>query len=101
MKGFWTKTNDGRTIHITGDPDMPEETRQALCRMADEAVRMLEKKKELRPEELSALTGFLANLQKGKRLEEVIDWYSSEGLEVVLAAADKISKAISEAKKPA
>jgi hypothetical protein len=33
--GFWTTTPNGRQVHIKGDPAMPEETLQALCRMMD------------------------------------------------------------------
>lgn len=92
--GFWTETEQGRVIHIDGDPNMSKETRQVLCRLADEAVNMAVKKKELSPEELSTLTGFLANLEAGKKLEEIIDRYSAEGLDRVLRAVEKISRSI-------
>jgi hypothetical protein len=39
MPGFWTKTPDGHTVHINGDPNMSEETRLALSVMLDEAAK--------------------------------------------------------------
>jgi hypothetical protein len=39
MTGFWTKTPDGHTVHINGDPAMNEETRLALSVMLDEAAK--------------------------------------------------------------
>lgn len=39
MSGFWTKTLDGHTIHINGDPKMSEKTRLALCELMDAAAK--------------------------------------------------------------
>lgn len=30
MPGFWTTSHDGTPFHVNGDPDMPEETVEAL-----------------------------------------------------------------------
>lgn len=35
MPGFWTTTPAGHTVHVNGDPNMPEETRLALCQLMD------------------------------------------------------------------
>jgi hypothetical protein len=39
MSGFWTKTPGGETIHINGDPNMSEETAQALGAVMDTLVK--------------------------------------------------------------
>ena len=39
MPGFWTKTPEGHTIHINGDPAMSEETRFALSVMMDKLTK--------------------------------------------------------------
>lgn len=41
-KGFWTKTPQGQTIHIKGDPNMSEETVTALGNMMDLAAKEME-----------------------------------------------------------
>lgn len=35
MAGFWTKTGDGTPVHINGDPNMSEETKQALMALME------------------------------------------------------------------
>lgn len=42
MAGFWMKTEEGSTIHVNGDPNMPKETRQALGRLMDAATKEIE-----------------------------------------------------------
>lgn len=42
MSGFWTKTELGHTIHINGDPNMSEETRLAITRLADAYAKLRE-----------------------------------------------------------
>lgn len=37
--GFWAKTPEGATVHIKGDPNMPQETLDAILRMMDLAVK--------------------------------------------------------------
>lgn len=42
MNGFWTKTPDGHTVHINGDPNMSKETRLALCAVMDAVAKQYE-----------------------------------------------------------
>jgi hypothetical protein len=42
MPGFWTQTEAGHTIHINGDPNMSEETRLAITRLADAYAKQRE-----------------------------------------------------------
>lgn len=39
MPGFWTKTPEGHTIHINGNPAMDAQTRLALSVMLDQAAK--------------------------------------------------------------
>lgn len=39
MAGFWTTTPEGGTVHINGDPNMPEETLNALLGLMDAAAK--------------------------------------------------------------
>lgn len=39
MSGFWTKTPDGRTIHVNGNPKMSKEQAFALSVMMDAAAK--------------------------------------------------------------
>ena len=39
-KGFWLTIPSGMTIHVLGDPDMSQETLNALAEMAKAAGRM-------------------------------------------------------------
>ena len=45
-RGFWAKTPDGRTIHINGRRDMPQETLDAILRMCDLAYKNAMSKQE-------------------------------------------------------
>lgn len=42
--GFWSVTPEGHSVHIKGDPDMPQETLQALLSMMDLAYKNAAKK---------------------------------------------------------
>jgi hypothetical protein len=42
MPGFYSVTPKGATIHINGDPDMPEETRRALGEAMDKLTQGIE-----------------------------------------------------------
>lgn len=39
MPGFWTKTPDGHTVHINGNPNMSDETRLALSILLDTTAK--------------------------------------------------------------
>lgn len=44
MPGFWVKREDGNDVHINGDPNMPEETLQALLATLDAAGKQYAEK---------------------------------------------------------
>lgn len=35
MQGFWMKTDGGEVVHVNGDPNMSQETKQALGQLMD------------------------------------------------------------------
>lgn len=37
--GFWSVTPEGHPVHIKGDPNMPQETLDALLSMMDQAYK--------------------------------------------------------------
>jgi hypothetical protein len=82
MPGFWTQTEDGRAIHVNGNPNMSEETRLALVKAMDVLVKQVE-------EEGKAFGELWDKVQDTEIDKEKAAWWFNEGIEYQVARSRK------------
>jgi len=77
MPGFWMKTGDVNDVHINGDPNMPEETAQALGAVMDAVAKQYAEK----PRAYQRIGESLVDVDGLKKILEIlIDDYTVDKL---------------------